>query len=239
MSFIEVPYLPKGRVTVAVGDINIDGVRVIKPYKLSHLPPSMQSHADLSFCYLGEGIAVCAPEAYDYYAKELEFTQIKIIKGEKSVGRNYPSDAAYNVAITPGRIYCRRDICDGVLLQVAESMGYSIRNIRQGYAKCSVCPVDEKSAISADMSFYKAATGDGLEVLLITNENICLEGFENGFFGGCAYMAQKGVLSVKGDFAALPQYDKIKEFLGNKGISTERGSGKVTDFGSLIPITEE
>lgn len=239
MSFIKVPYLPKGNVRVAVGDIKIEGVKIIKPYKIDSLPKSMQHHADLSFCYLGEGIGVCSPEAYEYYKKELEFTSLKLIKGEKSVGSNYPCDAAYNIAIVGKRIFCRMDICDKVLLEKAKSMGYEIINIKQGYAKCSVCPVDEKSAISADMSFYKAATAQGLDVLLITNDNICLEGFENGFFGGCSYMAQKGVLSVKGDLKFLLQHSEIEEFLKKRKMSIKNGSGKVFDFGSFIPITEE
>ena len=118
-------------------------------------------------------------------------------------------------------------------------MGYSITNIKQGYAKCSVCPVDEKSAISADMSFYKAAVRDGLDVLLITNDNIRLEGFDNGFFGGCAYMVQSDALGAKGDLRTLPQYEKIEEFLNKRGIAVEKGNGTVIDFGSFIPIAEE
>ena len=199
----------------------------------------MQHHADLSFCYLGKGVAVCAPEAYDYYKEKLAFTSIELIKCEKEVGSNYPLDAAYNVAIVGGALYCKRTICDGVLLKVAQSMGYEIVNINQGYGKCSVCPVDEKSAISADMSFYKAATKKGVEVLLITNEGICLDGFTNGFFGGCAYMADKNTLCIKGDGKTLPSYEKITEFLKIRGISISVGKGAVTDFGSFIPIMEE
>lgn len=239
MSFIKIPYLPQKAVTVGVGDIELEGVRVIKPYLIEGLPASMQHHADLSFCYLGDGVAVCAPEAYEYYLNELSFTNLKLVKGEKRVGCNYPLDAAYNVAIVGKRLYCKVTVCDSVLLRTAEAMGYEIININQGYAKCSVCPVDENSAISADMSFYKKAVQGGLEVLLITNDSILLEGFDNGFFGGCAYMAKKSVMSVKGSFKSLPQYEKIKEFLHKRGITAETGSGYVTDFGSFIPICEE
>ncbi|MBQ6794768.1 MAG: hypothetical protein IJO83_01335 [Clostridia bacterium] len=239
MSFIRVPYLPDKKVTVAVGDREQAGVRVIKPYRITCLPQSMQHHADLSFCYLGGGVAVCAPEAYDYYKKQLAFTSIELIKGEKEVGSNYPLDAAYNVAIVGGVLYCKKAICDGVLLKVAQSMGYEIVNINQGYGKCSVCPVDENSAISADMSFFKAATKKGVEVLLTTNEGISLPGFENGFFGGCAYMTDKNTLCIKGDGKTLPSYEKITEFLKIRGISISEGKGAVTDFGSFIPIMEE
>lgn len=239
MDFLKIPYLPKGRVTLAVGDVKIDAVTVIEPFYLADLPPSMRRHADLSFCYLGSGVAVCAPEAYSYYSEKFAPWGIRLIKGEKSVGRNYPFDAAYNVAIVGKRLFCKTALTDGVLLSKAKELGYEIININQGYAKCSVCPVDENSAISADLSFYKAATAAGVEVLLVTNESIRLEGFENGFFGGCTYCAQKGVISAKGDMTTLPQYGKIKEFLGKRGIDIANGNSTVTDFGSFIPLCEE
>ena len=239
MSFIRVPYLPNKKVTVAVGDTERAGVSVIKPYRITCLPQSMQYHADLSFCYLGEGVAVCAPEAYDYYREQLAFTPIELIKGEKEVGSNYPLDAAYNVAIVGGVLYCKEAVCDNVLLKVAQSMGYEIVNINQGYGKCSVCPVDENSAISADMSFFKAATKKGVEVLLITNEGISLQGFENGCVGGCASETDKNTRWIKGDGKTLPSYEEIRRFLEKREISISEGKGAVTDFGSFIPIMEE
>lgn len=239
MGFLKTPYLPQGRVTLAVGDVEIAAAKVIKPFFLANLPSSMQRHADLSFCYLGEGVAICAPEAYAYYNEKLAFWNVKLVKGEKSVGSNYPCDAAYNVAIVGKRLFCKVDITDSVLLNEAEKLGYKIININQGYAKCSVCPVDENSAISADMSFYKAATKEGVDVLLITNESIVLKGFENGFFGGAAYCSEKGVIKAKGDVPTLPEYGKIKDFLNKRGIEFTGGVGAVTDFGSFIPLWEE
>lgn len=239
MDFLKTPYLPKGRVVLAVGDVKIASVTVIEPFYLADLPLSMRRHADLSFCYLGSGVAVCAPEAYVYYSEKLAPWGIRLIKGDKSVGSNYPYDAAYNVAIVGKKLFCKAGLTDSVLLTKAEALGYEIINIRQGYAKCSVCPVDENSAISADMSFYKAAVKKGVDVLSITNGNISLEGFENGFFGGSTYCAQKGVVGAKGDMKTLPEYEKIKEFLNKRGIDIAQGDGAVTDFGSFIPLCEE
>lgn len=236
MGFVRMAYLPEGKVKLAVGDIHIDGIEVIKPYHMANLPEGMRLHGDLSLCYLGEGVAVCAPEAYDYYKDKLP---VKLIKGETAVGSNYPYDAAYNVAIVGKRIFCRVDSTDSVLLKAAREMGYGIINIKQGYSKCSVCPVDSMSAVSGDMSFYRAAEKEGLDVLLVTNGGIKLKGFDNGFFGGCAYMESKSVFSAKGDVRLLPDYEKIKAFLDKRNIKIKQNCGEVVDFGSFIPIWEE
>ncbi len=239
MGFIRLPYLPKGKVSIAVGDISVPGIKVIPPYEVAALRGGMRRHGDITFSYLGDGVAICAPEAYDYYSHALESLPIKLVKGNCPVGSNYPWDAAYNIAIVGERIFCRVDITDSVVLKKATEMGYKIINIKQGYAKCSVCPVDENSAISADMSFYKAASKEGIEVLLTDNCPIVLEGYPNGFFGGAAYMEGAGVFSAKGDVRLLADYEKIKLFLEKRNISIKYREGSVTDFGSFIPLWEE
>ncbi|MBQ8003058.1 MAG: hypothetical protein IJ297_06415 [Clostridia bacterium] len=239
MPLVQKPYLPEKRVRVAIGDVKIKNVEIIKPYPIQTVVQSMSLHADLSICYLGRGIAICAPEAFEYYKEKLSCYNISLIRGETIVCRNYPCDAAYNVAIVGNKIFCKEKITDNTLKSCAIQMGYEIININQGYAKCSVCPIDEKTAISADMSFVKKASEAGIEVLPITNEGIQLKGFSEGFFGGCAFMTDKHTFSLKGDIDTLPSVEKIRAFLLQKGISIENQTGQVQDFGSLVPIIEE
>ncbi len=239
MPFVKVPYLPQRRVQVAIGDVEFENMKVIKPFFIECVPPSMRYHADLSICYLGQGVAICAREAYDYYQGVLEPYGVKLICGKAEVGSNYPCDAAYNVAIVGDKIFCKEKITDRILLDTAKSMGYKIININQGYAKCSVCPIDENSAISADASFLKKAETEGLDVLKITNTSIVLEGFSEGFFGGCAFMAGDKQFLIKGDIKTLPDEKRITQFLQQRKIIIKNGMGAVQDFGSFIPIIEE
>ncbi len=241
MHFVKTPYIPQGKTLFAVGDVKRDDITIIKPFYLDKLPHGLRYHADLSFCYLGDGIAVCAPESYDYYIKAFENTSLEIIKGEKYLDMHYPKDASYNVAIVGDKMFCKKDIADRVLLDKAEECGYEIININQGYAKCSVCPIDEKSAISADASFCKAAEKAGIDTLRITNETIQLRGYDNGFFGGCAYLCDKNTFCTKGDITTHPDYEKISLFLEKRNIKTEYTKTKdfLCDFGSFIPVCEE
>lgn len=240
MSFLKIPYLPQSKVTIGIGDINCESIEIVPPCDFLNLPESLKRHADLSFCYLGEGIAVCAKGSREYYQKMLGKTQITIIEGETTLDRHYPLDAAYNVAILGKKIFCKKDISDKTLLNEAERLNYKIIDIKQGYGKCSVCPVDENSAISADVSFARAAEKEGVDVLLITNDTIILPMFSNGFFGGSAFMADKNTLYVNGDINLHPDADRIEEFLEKRNIKINCTKGvPLLDFGSFIPICEE
>lgn len=240
MNFVQTPYLPKKKVCLALSGAAIENIETIEPCKKLRLPENLKGHADLSFCYLGDGTAVCAPGSGEYYNEKFKHTGLSVKEGEISPDRHYPKDAAYNVAIVGRKMFCRIDITDKILLNEAEKLGYEIININQGYGKCSVCPISENSAISADKSFAKSAEKAGVEVLLITNSTILLPGYSNGFFGGCAFMADEKTLCVKGDITTHPDYLKIWEFTKKKGIDIiSLGGGNLFDFGSLIPVLEE
>lgn len=240
MDFVEIPYLPKKKTALAVADIKMDNIKTILPCPQLELPAALSKHADLSFCYLGRGNAVCARGSLDYYKAKLKGIPIRLTEGDALLDRHYPYDAAYNVAIVGKKLFCKKSAADKVLLTEAEKMGYKIININQGYSKCSVCPIDEQSAISADKSFAKKAEAEGIEVLLITNDAVLLPPYKNGFFGGCAFMADKNTLNVKGDINSHPDCGKITEFLAKRNIQIKSlDTGSLFDFGSFIPLLEE
>ncbi len=237
--FLEFPYLPQSDIVAAVANKGDKEMSIIEPFEVKILPRGLRRHADLTFCYLGHGEAVCAPEAYEYYAEKTAALGLHLTKGEKALECHYPGDSAYNVATIGRKIFCRVDITDAVLLRKAAEMGYEIINIMQGYAKCSVCPITPFAAISADVSFYRAAEKAGIDALFITNDSVRLEGFKNGFFGGAAYMKNKTTLCAKGNLRKHPDYETICVFLARYGIKAESGEGDIEDFGSLCAIAEK
>ena len=237
--FVKTPYLPKGKITLYVGDIALPAAQCIRPFYDTRLPVSLSRHADLTFCYLGEDTAVCAKEAFSYYESAFSETGLKLIEGSSFLDMHYPKDSAYNVAIVGNKIFCKTKITDRVLLNTAEELGYKIVDINQGYAKCSVCPVNENAAISADPSFLKAAEKEGIDCLKVTNDTITLPGYDTGFFGGSAFMKDEKTLAVNGTLSLHPDEKRIKDFLSGSNISVlSLNSLAVADFGSLIAILE-
>ena len=69
------------------------------------------------------------------------------------------------------------------IINYAKQSGKRFVNVNQGYSKCSVAKVSEKAAITADSSLYKAMTEQGIDVLLISQGNITLKGYDCGFIG--------------------------------------------------------
>lgn len=234
--FIEIPYLPEGNITLSVSARKARG-RVIAPYGNANLPEGIRTHTDLTICYLGGGAAVAAPEAYDYYVRAFSGTGLTVIRGGTRLDMHYPADCAYNVAPVGKKLFCNASAADGILLSEAEKRGYKIVDIKQGYAKCSVCPVTETAAISADISFCRAAEKEGIDTLLITNDAVLLPGYANGFFGGAAYMKNPRTLVTAGSVDRHPDGGRIKAFLQRYGINAEADSdAPLFDFGSLCAV---
>ena len=150
---------------------------------------------------------------------------------------NYPSDSAYNVGIVGKKCFLNKSVCDEHLYEILISEGYEIINVKQGYTKCSICPVDENSFITGDKGIWAAGEKAGLDVLLISNDNICLEGYKNGFFGGSTGMGSKDELLINGDINTLPDCTRITKFLQKRSIRIKGiKEGEVTDIGSIIPL---
>lgn len=231
------PYLPDKEVSVFIADTKINGATVITPPSIDILPVSMRRHADLGIVIISSKKAVCPPESYAYYKNALSDYGFKIVEGKNSLGRHYPKDSAYNVGIVGKKCFLNKKVCDEVLYETLLTEGYKIIEAKQGYSKCSICPIDENTFITGDVSIARAGENAGMEVLLISNDNIALSGFSNGFFGGCCGMGSKNELLINGDIDLLPDSEKIRDFLSSKNITIKKlKEGEVLDIGSIIPL---
>ena len=235
MKYIQSPYLPKNKVSVFIADCSIDGATTITPPSVDILTPSMRRHADLGIIVVGEKKVVCAPETYAYYEKELSPYGFEVISGKKSIGSHYPDDCAYNVCIVGKKCFLNKNVCDSLLLDILISEGFEIIDVKQGYTKCSISPIDENSFITGDYAIAREGEKRGMDVLLIENDGILLPPYKNGFWGGSCGMGDEKTLIVNGDISTLPSGDKIRDFLGSKNIKIQKSKeGEILDIGSII-----
>ena len=81
-NIIRTPNLPEGDVNLCISALPIEGIETITPPPAGTLPPSMQRHADLQICHLGENVLLTAPEVYTYYKERYLYTGLKLLQGK-------------------------------------------------------------------------------------------------------------------------------------------------------------
>jgi len=76
--------------------------------------------------------------------------------------------------------------------------------------------------------------------LLIEKGSVHINKYDYGFIGGCCGLIDKNTLLFNGDLLLHSDFDKIKKFLYDNNVNFIDIKGKrLTDIGSIIPITEK
>lgn len=198
-------------------------------------------HPDMQFCHLGKNDIVV------YKRNSKSNTEIQrlislgfnIYPSEKKLSPDYPNDVPLNCCMVGNNLICREKSLDRVIKESCEINNIEIINVKQGYAKCSICVVDKESIITSDKSIYNSCTKFKLNCLLIDKGYIRITGYDEGFIGGCSGKTDQNIISFTGDITKHPSYRNIKSFLDNLHMSIDVLSNEqLTDYGSLIPIME-
>lgn len=206
------------------------GVSVIPTIKIDQLYDAVATHADMQIYYSGNNCFICAPEAYEHYKKLLP-KECALIKGSVNIGSAYPEDICYNAAQIGKFVFCKSAHTAPEILNTDKT----ILNIKQGYAKCSICVIDEKSIITADKGIALSAQNSGIDFLLIASGDVCLMGLNYGFIGGATGLIDKNVLAVNGNINTHTNSDDIKEFCKQRDIEIiQLCDGKLKDIGTII-----
>ena len=202
------------------------------------LKPSVNLHSELRFhpdilvFNIGEGVWLCEKE------NEYMFDFCKFVEAGNSLSDGYPNDCILNMVSVGKCLICgkhKNGYNDKKLLQGFDK----VIHVKQGYAKCSTVVLDEESFITGDPSVYKALKANKYNALKVTNKGILLNGFSNGFIGGCCGKLDKNILAFTGKIEDHTDYKNIKDFCGNIGIDILSLSDKMLyDYGGLLPVTQ-
>jgi hypothetical protein len=246
MNFVISPNLPRGRVEVAIvsglarevtAALEKRGIAVIEVKACRNLAEPVASHADLLFHHLGGSRIAANPD--EEAAQRLRTLGFEITLTEKVIASPYPADIGLDAARVGNRLICSTQYTDQVLLDDCVRKGIEIIAVKQGYAKCSVCIVDERSIIIADAGIAAAAESSGLAVLRIREGYINLPGLNHGFIGGCCGKLALDLMAFTGDITAHPDYESIRVFLEARGVGIEQlCDGPLTDIGGILPLME-
>ena len=242
--FVESPNLPQGRTKkLILGEkyknvLNMPLIaQNIEPIWLKcneNVDKRLSGHCDLMAMHLGNSILV-VQDGVEINCELINNAEIVPINKPKS--NKYPHDAQLNMCIVGDYLIYNPKSADHT---VAELINKTKLTCKQGYTKCSIAVVDERSIITADKKIAAIARNAGLAVLLVREDLTALDGFEHGFIGGASFKVNRNEMAFTGIIEDEAERRSIERFLNERGIAvlylTEY---RIFDIGSAIPITEE
>jgi len=244
MNFVAVPHLSNTRsayVLIGAGKWSGEIQRSLQTQnvqceilpKNTSLEAPTCDHADMSLFHFGGNRVILDRSMSSEILPEI-LNEFQIEYTEKPLKSDYPQDILLNAAPVGKYLFCNEKYTDSSVKR-----GYSVINIRQGYAKCSICIVDEHSIITEDPSVASAAEGLGMDVCLI-RKAVEIERFDYGFIGGASFRLSPKEMVFTGNLDAHPDRGSIIKFLDRRGMKpiflTDR---PIFDIGGIIPLMQE
>lgn len=196
------------------------------------LSAPIASHADMLIYALTSGELLTYRGYYETNKAMFDGLGRRISVTDDPVSPEYPDDIPLNALRLGGDVYC--GIASAA--QMIKSDAARLINVRQGYARCSVCAPNEHFIITADPSIAAAAGRNGVEVLLIEAGHIKLKGCGYGFIGGASAIIGSSVCFF-GDLYSHPEGGKIACELEKHGYDILCLSREMmTDYGGAVVI---
>lgn len=245
MSFSVNPNLPQSKVKAAIlsgtDNIIVDfvksfGINVYYTEKNTAIDSAIAFHADINTFYFGNG-DILIDSSQNCLINILEEKGFNVTQVTESVKGKYPNDCKLNCAALDGKLIARVKSAEKAILDLYEPQ--SVIDVNQGYARCSVCIVNENSIITDDPSIHKSCRNKAIESLLIEKGDVRLSGHNYGFIGGASMLIDKNKLIFFGDIRKHRNYKEIDCFL--KKLSCEYcflPDYDLTDIGGAVIIEE-
>ncbi len=213
---------------IAIDKLNSFG-RVILFETENIVYPAISKHPDIFFCPMGDKLIV-APNLPEKYKNILINNEIFFEVGKNPLGQKYPKTALYNVVVTDNYIIGNQNIMDTSLLDFASNR--KLIHVNQAYTRCNLLPLPKDRFITSDKGIFKQLENNNLDVLLVSPKGIVLEGFKNGFFGGCCGVFHNKIF-ITGSLNHFPEGEKVREFLKDFEV-IELYDGPLLDVGSFL-----
>lgn len=208
--YLQHPHLPDDDIlALAIGECYFKEfaaaleARGIEPWPLKPLQtldPRLQGHADLMLLHLGSDVfwAAAGLEA------DCRIPVKQYVPMDNDCALNCCAIGPYWIGSIKYSAW-----------QPADAMRISVK---QRYARCSVCIVDDHSIITADHGIARRAKVNGIDVLEITPGHILLDGFNYGFIGGASFKIAPDKLAFTGTLHFHPDEERILGFLRKRKI---------------------
>lgn len=203
----------------------------IKPNK--NLYYEISSHVDIHCCNILNNLII-----------DNTISIPNSIFGTSILKGKYPYDIPYNVCILENLAIHNFKYTDKKILEILEKNNFEKIHINQGYSKCSIAVIDEKSVIVTDKNIASVLRNYDIDVLELDeniNKNIHLLKNETGeyssmtgFIGGVISRIDDFVF-ISGDLNKIDNNNQIKKFFKKRNLKIVDFPNKdIIDYGGII-----
>lgn len=216
--------------------LNLLGFEVISFHDNESVGRKIRNHADLSFFDCNDGTLFIAAEMSEYKTifQNLGY-EVRILSHK--LGEKYPYDVPLNCLTLGEYLICNVDTVSSDVLKYFRDKKVNIVNVRQGYTKCSVIPVNGHAIITDDKSIGKKCKEYNIDVLTVSKGSVLLDGFDYGFIGGTAGKLSDTQIAFNGDINTHTDCEKIIDFLKKHNMqAVSLADGPLYDIGSIIVL---
>lgn len=211
------------------------GHRIAEIKRTASVYDAVSDHADLYLCRIKKEL-ILSPEQAVHIGSTLEESGISYTTGNPLKGSSYPFNIAYNAAWTGSYLIHNLHYTDSSILKIAGKTGLQALHVKQGYTKCNLVVVDERSLITSDQGIAASLAKHPLDILLISKDHVRLKGFAYGFLGGASGRVDDEMI-FNGDLSAHPDFARITAFIEDKGLKTVYfREHPLEDIGSIFQL---
>jgi hypothetical protein len=226
-------------------DYRIEDVELINLQKLGFqvaaVPPSdilyeaVCGHPDMLLHIVDSSTIIVHREMTLDFIVRLKNLNVNVVVSQNSLQRSYPNNIILNAVSLDNLFIHNVKYTDAELLYFVKNK--KIKNVKQGYTKCSTAVVSSNALMTSDKGIAKCAQAEAIDVLLLPPGDILLPGLDYGFIGGCCGLLEDGLLAFYGDLGHYAYGKEIFDYLKKHKVEPLfLRNGKLIDRGSLITI---
>lgn len=204
----------------------------------SRLPFPVSSHPDMLLFLTDRTLITDQTYYHEMAQRELDSAckhgNLTLQLTDEAPSQQYPHDIRFNALQIGRHLFCHPTHTSRAISAQAKREHWNVIPTKQGYARCSACPIGTSALITADPSIAAAAKKHDLEVCNIHQGHVLLPGYPHGFIGGCCG-AYGNRLFFCGDPLLHPDGEYLLSFVRSHGMTPITMPGlPLFDAGSLI-----
>ena len=211
--------------------------KIIKVPKSNLVYPAIDGHTDIQINIIDKDskTLIINKDLPQDFKDILSQNNINYFESNNTLTKKYPGNVFLNSLILGNYYIHNLQYSDPNILSLVKDKEHI--NVKQGYTKCSILPVNEKALITNDPGISSELSKYGFDILLLPFGDISLTGFDYGFIGGVGGMISKNEMAFFGNLNCYKYGQQVVDFLAKYNVSPiYLRDGKLIDRGSLLVL---